>query len=85
MGFLGVLTSMPSSHWLVDVVSFTIADLLKTPIASFFIFVLLPLFYRGQIDSRETLETVEPYQLEGQDLWVLVNKFPIFDDTAGPW
>ena len=32
--------------------------------------------------SRETLETVEPCHLEGQELWVLVNKFPIFDDTG---
>jgi hypothetical protein len=51
MGFLGVLTSIPSTHWLRVVGSFTLADLPKTPIASFFISVLLPLFCRGQIDQ----------------------------------
>jgi PAS domain S-box-containing protein len=34
------------------------------------------------VASRETLETVEPCHLDGRDLWVLVNKFPIFDDTG---
>ncbi|HCX29150.1 MAG TPA: hypothetical protein DHU55_05170, partial [Blastocatellia bacterium] len=155
MGLLGVLTSIPSSRWLRDVVSSAIAKPLKTPIASFFVSVLLSLFNRGQIDqaiaqseqlfaafmdnlpgfvwmkdldgryvyvnqrlkrlapyqngclsktdaeiwpreiaatfrendlrvsaSRETLETVEPYQLGGQDLWVLINKFPIFDNAG---
>ena len=155
MGALCVLTSIPSSYWLRDVVSFALANPVKTPLASFFISVLLPLFYRGRIDqaiaqserlfaafmdnlpgfvwmkdldgryvyvnervkrlaphqndwlgktdaeiwpgeiaatfrekdlkvaaSREALETLEPCRLDGQDLWVLVNRFPVFDDTG---
>jgi PAS domain S-box-containing protein len=32
--------------------------------------------------TLETLETVEPCHFEGQDLWVLVHKFPIFDNSG---
>ena len=153
MGFLGVLTSIPSSQWQMDVVSFAIAYALKTPIASFFLIVFLPPFLSEQIDqalgeqffaafldnvpgfvwmkdlagryvyvnqhvkrlapyqngwlgktdaeiwpgeiaatfretdlkvaaSREPLQTLEPCHFEGRELWILVNKFPIFDDTG---
>ncbi len=32
--------------------------------------------------TGKTLETVEPCHSEGQDLWVLVNKFPVFDSAG---
>ncbi len=32
--------------------------------------------------SGETLETVEPCYSDGRDLWVLVNKFPVFDNAG---
>jgi PAS domain S-box-containing protein len=155
MGFPGVLTLIPSTHWLGVVCSFAIADSLTTPIACLFVSVLLPLFPRRQIDqaiaqseqlfaafmdnlpgfvwmkdlsgryvyvnervkrlapqqngwlgktdgeiwpseiaatfrendlkvvaSREAQETLEPCRLEGQDLWILVTRFPVFDDTG---
>jgi PAS domain S-box-containing protein len=155
MGFPGVLTLIPSTHWLGVVCSFAIADSLTTPIACLFVSVLLPLFPRKQINqaiaqseqlfaafmdnlpgfvwmkdlsgryvyvnervkrlapqqngwlgktdgeiwpseiaatfrendlkvvaSREAQETLEPCRLEGQDLWILVTRFPVFDDTG---
>jgi PAS domain S-box-containing protein len=34
------------------------------------------------VASREVQETLEPCHLEGQDLWILVTRFPVFDDTG---
>ena len=34
------------------------------------------------VASRKALQTVEPYMLEGEQHYVLVSKFPIFDETG---
>ena len=34
------------------------------------------------VASGEAQETLEPCRLEGQDLWILVTRFPVFDDTG---